>query len=40
MLLLFWLRWRHYCSFFLFEDGSGGGDAVAFFEAQQANALR
>jgi len=38
-LLLFWLRRRHYCGFFLFEDGSGCGYAVAFFEAQQSHAL-
>ena len=39
-LLLFWLRWRDYRGFFLFEDCGGGGDAVAFFEAQQSHALR
>jgi hypothetical protein len=33
-LFLFWFGWRHYRGFFLFEDCGGGGDTVAFLEAQ------
>jgi len=39
-LLLFWLRRRDDRGFFLFQDGSGCGYAVAFFQTQQAHALR
>ena len=34
-----WLDFAGYRGFF-FEDGCGGGDAVAFVEAQQSHTLR
>src|SRR5580700_1527868 len=39
-LLLLGLGRCDYRGFFLFEDCGGGGDAVTFFEAQEADALR
>ena len=33
------LLWGCAGGFFLFEDGSGSGNAIAFFQAQQAHAL-